>query len=73
MCESKRLPSHCIVVRKGLSDESVSKLKNVFLALNEGPNSNLLKMLYGVDGYVEVSHEDFKEVEEIARAHGFIK
>jgi len=71
--ESKRLPSHCIVVRRGLSDESVSKLKNVFLALNEGPDSGLLKMLYGVDGYVEVSHEDYQEVEEIARAHGFIK
>ncbi len=70
--ESKRLPSHCIVVRGGLSDESVSKLKEVFLALNEGPHSDLLKLLYGVDGYVEVSHEDFQQVEEIARAHGFI-
>ena len=70
--ESKRLPSHCIVVRKGLSDASVSKLKNVFLALNEGPDMGLLKMLYGVDGYVEVSDKDFQEVEEIARAHGFI-
>ncbi len=71
--ESKRLPSHCIVVRRGLSDQDVAKLKNVFLALNEGPHKDLLKMLYGVDGYVEVSHEDYQEVEEIARAHGFIK
>ncbi len=71
--ESKRLPSHCIVVRKGLSDEDVAKLKSVFLALNDGSHADLLKMLYGVDGYVEVSHEDFREVEEIARAHGFIK
>ena len=71
--ESKRLPSHCIVVRRGLSDEDVAKLKNVFLALNEGSHKDLLKMLYGVDGYVEVSHEDYLQVEEIARAHGFIK
>ena len=69
--ESKRLPSHCIVVRRGLSDEDVAKLKNVFLALNEGSHKDLLKMLYGVDGYVEVSHEDYLQVEEIARAHGF--
>jgi phosphonate transport system substrate-binding protein len=71
--ESKRLPSHCVVVRKGLPVEAVADLKKSLLALNGGPNENLLQMLYGVDGYVEVDHEDFQEVEKIARAHGIIK
>ena len=71
--ESRRLPSHCVVVRDGLSEADVTKLKNSLLALNDGHHKEILKMLYGVDGYVEVSHEDYQEVEDIARAHGFIK
>jgi len=71
--ESKKLPSHCVVVRDGLTEADTSKLKNTLLALNDGKHDELLQMLYGVDGYVEVSHADFAEVESIAREHGFIK
>ena len=71
--ESKRLPSHCVVVRKDLPADAVAGLKKSLLALNDGSHKDLLQMLYGVDGYVEVKHEDFQEVEDIARAHGLIK
>jgi phosphonate transport system substrate-binding protein len=71
--ESKPLPSHCVVVRKGLGVEKTSALQNALLKIQDGPNKGLLKNLYGVDGYVKVTHESFKEVEEIARDYDFIK
>jgi len=71
--ESKPLPSHCIVVRKDLNAGTVKAVQDALFALNEGPNTGLLKNLYGVDGYVKVTHKDFEEVEGVAREHGFIK
>jgi phosphonate transport system substrate-binding protein len=71
--ESRRLPSHCIVVRKDLNAKMATAVQDAFFALNDGPNKGLLENLYGVDGYVKVTHKNFKEVEDVAREHGFIK
>ena len=51
----------------------MTKLQDALFALNDGDHSSLLAQLYGVDGYVKVTHEDFKEVEAVAREYGFIK
>ncbi len=71
--ESKPLPSHCVVVRKDLSESRTSALQNALLKIQDGPDKGLLKNLYGVDGYVKVTHETFAEVEAIARDYDFIK
>lgn len=71
--ESVRIPSHCVVVRKGLRREVVLRLQASLLALNEGPNKHLLERLYSVDGYVKVTHKDYESVERIAREFGFLK
>ncbi len=71
--ESKPIPSHCVVVREGLDAGLAEKLKRALLKLNDGPNRALLKVLYSVDGYVEVSHETYAEVEKVARDYGFVK
>jgi phosphonate transport system substrate-binding protein len=71
--ESPRIPSHCVVARRGLDAASVAALQEALLALNEGPNRGLLRQLYNVDGYVKVSHETFAETEKIAREYGFLK
>ena len=71
--ESKRLPSHCVVVRKDLNKTTVKKLQDALFALNQGPNHSLLKHLYSVDGYIKVSDEDYAEVREMARRYGFIQ
>lgn len=73
IAESDPLPSHCVVVRKGLPEARRTKLKNALLALNDGENKKLLKLLYGVDGYVEVTHDDFKQVEEKAIDFGILE
>jgi len=71
--ESPRIPSHCIVARKGLDTASVAAIQEALLALNTGANRSLLKNLYNVDGYVKVTHETFAETERIARDYGFLK
>ena len=71
--ESKPLPSHCVVVRKGLPDAQAEALQNALLKIQDSPDTSLLKNLYGVDGYVKVTHETFAEVESIAREYDFIK
>lgn len=74
LAASRPIPSHCIVVRKGLSKEAAGKLKKALLALNEeGPDHGLLQNLYSVDGYTEITHEDFAETERLARELGLIK
>ncbi len=71
--ESKPIPSHCVVVREGLDPTLAAKLKQALLELSEGPDKNLLQYLYSVDGYVEVSHDTYAEVERVARTYGFLK
>ena len=72
IAESRPLPSHCVVVRKGLSRERAQALQRSLLALNDGPRRDLLRNLYNVDGYVPVTHETYAEVERLAREYGFI-
>ncbi|MGH9815800.1 MAG: PhnD/SsuA/transferrin family substrate-binding protein, partial [Candidatus Acidiferrales bacterium] len=73
VAESPKIPSHCVVVRKGLEAASVSAIQESLLALNSGPNRGLLKYLYNVDGYVKVTPETFAEAERIAREYGFLR
>ena len=73
IAESKPLPSHCVVVRKGLPRERAKALQESLLALNDGPRRDLLRNLYNVDGYVPVTHETYREVERVARQYGFIE
>ena len=70
--ESRPIPSHCVVVRKGLAADRAEALKQALLALNDGSRSELLKSLYNVDGYVPVTHETYEVVERVARQYGFI-
>lgn len=73
IAESKPLPSHCVVVRKGLPRERAKALQASLLALNDGPRRDLLRNLYNVDGYVPVTHETYEQVEQLALQYGFIK
>ncbi len=74
IAQSRPIPSHCVVVRKGLHEGTIAKIRAALLDLNaEGPNHALLEKLYNVDGYVKVTHEDYAEVERLARSYGFIK
>ena len=71
--ESRPIPSHCVVVRKELDKKTVKKITDILFALNKGPDRKFLKYLYNVDGYVKVTHSDYKGVAEVARKYEFIK
>jgi len=73
IADSKPIPSHCVVVRKNLHQPTVEKLQEALFNLNNEPNRHLLKYLYSVDGYIKVTHDNYLEVEEIAKEYGFIK
>lgn len=72
LAESRPIPSHCVVVRKGLDEASSSALQKALLALNEGSHRHLLQNLYSVDGYVAATHETYRGVEDLARSYGFL-
>jgi phosphonate transport system substrate-binding protein len=71
--ESRPLPSHCVVVRKGLPETTVEKIRVALLALQDGPKKHLLQSLYGTDGYVKVNDDTYAEVKGIAAKYGFLK
>jgi phosphonate transport system substrate-binding protein len=72
--QSRRIPSHCVVARKGLDAATRDAFRDALFSLNEeGPNHKLLQNLYGVNGYVKVTNETFAEVETMAVKHGIIK
>jgi len=73
IADSKPIPSHCVVVRKNLHQPTVEKLQEALFNLNNEPNRHLLKYLYSVDGYIKVTHDNYLEVEEIAKKYGYIK
>ena len=71
--ESVEIPSHCVAVRKGLDPKLRKAFRDAALKLNEPAHRHLLRTLYGTDGYVPVTHENFLGVEEMARTYGFLK
>ena len=73
IARSQLIPSHCVVVRKGLGKGEVAKLRAALLALNEGPDRGLLKYLYNIDGYVEVDAETYSGVARLAKDYGFLR
>ncbi len=73
IAESGPIPSHCVVVRRGLDPELARRLQQALLALGDGSHRELLARLYSVDGYVAVTHETYADVERLARDYGFIE
>lgn len=73
IAESDPIPSHVILVRKGLDSARIEAFKQAMLKLNEPEFQHLLKYVYSPDGYVEATHDDYASVEEVARLYGFIE
>ena len=73
IAESKIIPSHAVVVRKGLKPALVEAFKRAMLQLNEPAYRHLLQHVYNPDGYVETNHAKYASVEKMARQYGFLK
>ncbi len=73
IADSRPIPSHAVVVRKGLDPALVDGLRAALLALNQGTRKDLLAHLYSVDGYVVADEGTYSEVARIAREYGFLR
>lgn len=73
IAQSARIPSHNVVVRKGLNPEVRQRLVSAMMQLNRPEHRVLRRVLYGTDGYVRVDHSHYQPVAEMARKYGFLK
>ena len=73
IAQSARIPSHNVVVRKGLEPEIRRSFIAAMIKMNRPENRRLLRALYGTDGYVKVDHSRYQPVADMARKYGFLR
>lgn len=73
IAQSARIPSHNVVIRRGLDPEIKRKFIAAMMKMNRPENRRLVRALYGTDGYVKVDHSRYKLVADMARKYGFLK
>lgn len=68
-------PSHLLMARSELSEQTCRRIKQALLALdvNQPADQAILNKLYGVRGFTEAKLSDFAEVAEVAARFGFVK
>ncbi len=73
IAESDLIPSHAVIARGDLAPLAVAAFKRAMLRLNQDEYRYLLQYVYGPDGYVEVDHPAFADVEQLAREYGYLQ
>ena len=73
IAQSARIPSHNVVVRKGLEPEIRRKFIAAMMKMNRPEYRSLIRALYGTNGYVRVDHSRYQSVADMARRYGFLK
>jgi len=73
IAESDLIPSHAVIARGDLEPAVVAAFKRAMLQLNDADYRHLLQYVYGPDGYVEVDHASFADVEALAREYGYLQ
>ncbi len=71
--QSARIPSHNVVVRKGLSAQIKEKFIAAMMKMNQPKHRALLRLLYGTHGYIRISPAHYQSVAAMARKYGFLK
>ena len=72
IAESDAIPSHLVIARPGLDAELRSRFVEAMLRLNEPANRDLLRHLYGPDGYVRADTASYEGVRAMARRYGLL-
>ena len=73
IAESEEIPSHAVIVRRGLDPVRVDRFREAMLRLNEPEHRHLLAHLYGPDGYIAVEHAAYEGVERMASLYGLLR
>lgn len=72
IAESKPIPAHAVIARKGLDPEIKQRFVDAMLKLNEPENRWLLQHVYAPDGYIRVGHDAYEPVAAVARQYGLL-
>ena len=72
IAESPPIPSHVVIARPGLDPALRERFTAAMLRLNEPGNRELLRYLYGPDGYVIADPSAFGGVRDLARRYGLL-
>ena len=72
IAESEPIPSHVVIARPGLDADLRSRFVDAMMRLNEAGNRDLLRYLYGPDGYVRADSAAYDGVRDMARRHGLL-
>lgn len=65
------VPPHSVVVSDSLPEDLIEEIQLVLLEMAKPDNIETLRAIYGADGFVPVTLEDYESVVEAARAAGF--
>ena len=72
IAESDPIPSHVVIARPGLDAGLRARLVDAMLRLNAPENRDLLRYLYGPDGYVRADSAYYEGVRAMARRYGLL-
>ena len=73
IAESGPIPSHMVIARADLDPDMSGRFTIAMLRLNEPANRELLKYLYGPEGYEPTDPRALEPVRAIARRYGLLK
>lgn len=73
IAESEPIPSHVVIARPGLDADLRSRFVDAMMHLNEAGNRDLLRYLYGPDGYVRADSTAYDGVRDMARRYGLLR
>ena len=72
IAESDPIPSHVVIARPGLDAGLRARFVDAMLRLNAPENRDLLRYLYGPDGYVRADAANYDGVRAMARRYGLL-
>ena len=73
IAESEAIPSHVVIARPGLDADLQARFVETMLKLNAPEHRDMLRYLYGPDGYVTADPDAFAGVRAMARRYGFLE
>ncbi len=73
IAESDAIPSHVVIARPGLDAGLRARFVDAMLRLNAPENRNLLRYLYGPDGYVRADSANYEGVRAMARRYELLQ
>ncbi len=72
IAESEAIPSHLVIARPGLDAGLQARFVEAMMRLNDAENRDMLRYLYGPDGYVRADPAAYDGVRDMARRYGLL-